>query len=258
MDQGHRPQVITGNWKMYKTLDEALTFVRDLLPSIQGIRSTVYLAVPYTLLLPLSKEVGETSLFVGAQNMNDASEGAFTGEIAGKMIKDAGGKFVLLGHSERRRLFHEDNAFINRKVKRAISDQLQPILCIGETKKEREEEQTKEVIRTQLCEGLAGIEPQSLSDLIVAYEPVWAIGAHESATAEVVQEAHRFCREVLSELLSQPLADQIVIQYGGAVTPSNATELLMQSDVDGLLIGGASLSLESFVKIIHDSNQLNP
>lgn len=256
MGQGHRPQVITGNWKMYKTLEEALTFVKELIPKIKDSVSKVYIAVPFTVIQPLVKEIEGSKLVLGAQNMNDASEGAFTGEIAGKMLKDAGAQFVLLGHSERRRIFKEDNAFINRKVKRAIQDKLQPVLCIGETKEEREAKQTEEIIRKQLSEGLAGIESHDLNNLIIAYEPVWAIGSNESATAEVAQEAHRFCRQVLAEITSQEIADQIVIQYGGSVNASNAEELLSQPDIDGLLIGGASLSLETFVQIIHDSESV--
>lgn len=184
--------------------------------------------------------------------MNDASEGAFTGEIAGDMLKDAGARFVLLGHSERRHLYGEDDAFINRKVKRAVETGLQPILCVGETKVEYEGGQTHEVIERQLMEGLKDLQPSQLENLVIAYEPVWAIGNGHSATPEIAQEVQHFCREILAKILTEELAQQIVIQYGGSVNPSNANELLAQPDIDGLLIGGASLSLESFCQIVND------
>jgi triosephosphate isomerase len=252
MEQSQRPQIITGNWKMHKTIEEAKDFVNQLAPLTKNSSSKIYLAVPFTAISPLVKEGENTLITIGAQNMNDASEGAFTGEIAGRMLKEAGAKFALLGHSERRRLFNENNALINRKVKQALEVDLQPVLCVGETKKEREEGQTQEVICRQITECLADIKPESLQSLILAYEPVWAIGTGENATPEMAQEAHRFCREVLASLLTPELANQIVIQYGGSVTPSNSHDLLSQPDIDGLLVGGASLSLESFSKIVND------
>jgi len=255
----HRPpSIITANWKMHKTMAEALPFVEQFIPVVKDSRSKVYLAVPFTLIHPLAQEVlkHESSLVIGAQNMNDASEGAFTGEIAGKMLIEAGAQFVLLGHAERRHLYHETNDFINRKVKRAIEVGLQPVLCVGETEEEREANQTHEVIKNQLTECLKDIPAESLQNLIVAYEPVWAIGHVEAATPEIVQAAHQYCREVLKELLSDSIASQIVIQYGGSVTASNVEALLKQPDVGGLLVGGASLSLDSFSEIVNDSNKL--
>jgi triosephosphate isomerase len=248
-----RPYVIIGNWKMYKTIEQARSFVKDFLVNFHPAENEIVgLAVPYTVIYPLSQEVKGTSLIIGAQNMNDASEGAFTGEIAGSMLKEAGAQFVLLGHSERRHLYGEDDAFINRKVKRAVAVGLRPILCVGETKAEYKENQTHAVIERQLTEGLKDLQPQQLQNLIVAYEPVWAIGNGHSATPEIAQEAQHFCRQVLGKILTDEFAQQIVIQYGGSVNPSNAAELLAQPDVDGLLIGGASLSLESFLQIVNN------
>lgn len=250
----NRPYVIIGNWKMHKTIEEARTFVQQLLASFQSSETKkIGLAVPFTAIHPLAEEVKEKALLIGAQNMNDASEGAFTGEIAGTMLKDAGAQFVLLGHSERRHLYGEDDAFINRKVKRAVEVGLQPILCIGETKAEHEANETHAVIERQLTEGLKDIQPNQLQQLIIAYEPVWAIGNGHSATPKVAQEAQHFCRQVLARILTEDLAQQIIIQYGGSVNPSNARDLLAQPDIDGLLIGGASLSLESFLQIVNDS-----
>ena len=254
MDNASRPFVITGNWKMHKTIEEALSFVRGLLASFQPSETKkIGLAVPFTVIYPLSQEVKNAPLAIGAQNMNDASEGAFTGEIAGTMLKDAGAQFVLLGHSERRSLYHEDDARINRKVKRAVEAGLQPVLCVGETKKEYETGETHEVITRQLTEGLKDLQPHQLQDLVIAYEPVWAIGNGHSATPEVAQEAQLFCRQVLGKILTEELAQRIVIQYGGSVNPSNAHALLAQPDIDGLLIGGASLSLETFCQIVNDN-----
>lgn len=255
MEPSNRPIIVTGNWKMHKTIEEAKNFVQKLIPLVHERIAHVYLAVPFTVIFPLTESLKNgQSITIGAQNMNDASEGAFTGEVAGKMLKEAGAHFVLLGHSERRRTFKEDNSFINRKVKRAIEVGLQPVLCVGETREEREQGFMQEVVRRQIEEGLADIKPNLLKNLILAYEPVWAIGTGLSATIEQAQEAHHFCRQVLAELLTEEEASTIVIQYGGSVTPANAKDLLKQPDIDGLLVGGASLSLESFSQIVNDSS----
>ena len=253
-----RPYVIIGNWKMNKTIDEAQSFVQGFLSSYKPDECKIIgLAVPYTLIYPLSQESKEKPLLIGAQNMNDASEGAFTGEIAGRMLVDAGAQFVLLGHSERRQFYGEDDAFINRKMKQAVNVGLRPILCIGETEKEFEAQKTHEVLEKQLTEGLKEINPAQLRHLSIAYEPVWAIGSGQSASPEIAQKAHHFCREILAKLLGAEIAEQIVIQYGGSVSPSNAKELLAQPDIDGLLIGGASLLLDSFLQIVNDGYSKN-
>jgi triosephosphate isomerase len=254
MDPEKRVPIITGNWKMYKTIEEAKDFVKELTLLTQNSLFKIFLAVPFTMIHPLTQEGEESKITIGAQNMNDASEGAFTGEVSAKMLKDAGAQFVILGHSERRRLFLEDDSFINRKLKRAILTGLQPVLCIGETKEEREEGKTEEVIRRQLSGCLADIEADSLKNLILAYEPVWAIGTGETSTPEEAQQVHHFCRDVLASLFTPEIANQIVIQYGGSVNSSNSNQLLDQPDIDGLLVGGASLSLESFSQIVNDRN----
>jgi len=249
-----RKVMITGNWKMHKTIEEARQFIKEFLAHSKNSSVLTGLAVPFTSLYPLSQEVKEVSLLIGAQNMNDASEGAFTGEIAGKMLVEAGARFVLLGHSERRHLYHESNEWINRKVKRAIEVGLQPVLCVGETLEEHDQQQAREVIAHQLREGLKEIEAHQLKNLVIAYEPIWAIGTGQSATPELAQEMHHFCRQILAELTSETQAQETIIQYGGSVHPSNAQELLAEPDIDGLLIGGASLSLESFTQIVNDSH----
>lgn len=251
MANAERPIVIVGNWKMYQTIDKSLAFLVDLIPLVRDATCKIYLAVPFTSIAPMVQQAKDTNIVIGAQNMHNAVEGAFTGEIAAKMLLEAGAKFVILGHSERRRLFNEDNAFINAKVKRALTEGLQPILCIGENAQEREEGKTAEVLKTQLTQGLADIAPDKFGDILIAYEPVWAIGTGLSATPELAQENHLLCRECIAGISSKEVADKIAILYGGSVKPDNAKELIEQPDVDGLLVGGASLSVESFIKIIN-------
>lgn len=250
----HRPVIITGNWKMHKTIAEAIDFVKKLAAAINGCHE-VFLAVPFTMLYPLKLEISGSFLTLGAQNVNDAAEGAYTGEISSKMLKDAGAQFVLIGHSERRQLFQESDLVINNKVKRAVAEGLRPVLCVGETKVEHVSGKTAEILTRQIKEGLNGISADSLAELIIAYEPVWAIGKGESATPEIAQAAHRQCRQCLKDLFGAEMSEKIVIQYGGSVTAKNAAALLNQPDIDGLLVGNASLSLESFVAIVNNSSK---
>ena len=246
-----RPLVITGNWKMYKTIDQALAFIQGLLSRFSKTSAQIYLAVPFTAIKPAADLVRDSEcITLGAQNMFDASEGAFTGEVAATMLVDAGARFVLLGHSERRRFFNEDNAFINKKVHRALKENLQPILCIGETLAEREAGAAEAVLTKQISECLAGVKIEQAACLMVAYEPVWAIGTDQVATPEIAQQMHAFCRAQLTQLFGPSIAEKTVIQYGGSVKAENAAELIKQPDIDGLLVGGASLSVESFSKII--------
>lgn len=251
MSSADRPTVIVGNWKMYQTIDTSLAFLSDLIPLVREATCKVFLAVPFTSIGPMAKEAKETNIAIGAQNMHDAVEGAFTGEIAAKMLVNAGAQFVILGHSERRRLFHEGNLFINAKVLRALTDGLQPILCIGETSQEQEEGKTSMVLETQLKECLSDVPQDLLSKIIIAYEPVWAIGTDKPATPELAQERHHLCRDIFAEIGGKEIADKMVILYGGSVKPDNAKELMDQPDIDGLLVGGASLTVDSFSKIIN-------
>lgn len=252
----NRPIVLIGNWKMHKTIEEASSFVEGLLSGYTSEEQKIVgLAVPYTLLYPLSAQTAGEFLKIGAQNMNEAAEGAFTGEIAGRMLVDAGAQFVLLGHSERRHLYGEDDDCINRKVKRAVEAGLQPILCVGESKEQFERDETHRVLEQQLSQGLKGLDSDKIKNLIVAYEPVWAIGTQQSASSQIAQEAHHFCRSHLGTLFNKKIADMIPILYGGSVNSSNADELLAEPDIDGLLIGGASLSLDSFKQIVNHHYQ---
>jgi triosephosphate isomerase (TIM) len=251
MVEHDRPVIIAGNWKMYKTIEETVNYIKKLIPHVEKSKAQVYLAVPFTAIKAASESAAGSNIIIGAQNMNDASEGAFTGEIAALMLKDAGAKFVIIGHSERRRIFHESNAFINKKIKRALSEGLQPMLCIGETLAEYEEGKTKEVLQSQLKECLEGIDAESFQKITLAYEPVWAIGTDKTATPEIAQEIHHFCRTLCVEAWGQAAADKLPILYGGSVKADNAKQLMSEPDVDGLLVGGASLSVESFSHIVN-------
>lgn len=248
-----RPLIITGNWKMYKTIDEAKRFIETLAPLIVKSQAKVYLAVPFTALFPSVELVKSlhAPLVIGAQNMNDASEGAFTGEIAGRMLKGAGAQFVILGHSERRRFFHETDAYINKKVKRALKDNLQPIVCIGETLEQKEQGMTETTLQEQIQNTFEGITSEQMKSIILAYEPVWAIGTGKVATPEDAEKVHLFCREFIGERWGKDVADTILIHYGGSVKPENAQALLAEPNIDGLLVGGASLSPETFSQIVN-------
>ncbi len=231
--------IIAGNWKMHKTGQEAANYIEMLAPLLKESQVEVLLAVPFTAIETAAKAAEGTPIVVGAQNMNDASEGAFTGEIAVSMLREAGAQFVLLGHSERRHIFHETNLFINKKVKKALAGGIRPLLCIGETYEERESGRAEEVLDEQLNESLREVD--DLQDLILAYEPVWAIGTGHTATPEMAEERHAYLRE--------RIGDQLIL-YGGSVKPANAGELVAQLNIDGLLVGGASLDPETFSQVV--------
>lgn len=254
MSHTNRPITIVGNWKMYKTIEESLEFLTQLIPLVKDSPDRIFLAVPFTAIKSISEQAKETNIVIGAQNMNEASEGAFTGEIAAKMLTDAGAKFVVIGHSERRSLFNETNEVINKKLLKALEEGLQPILCIGETSEEHLLNKTHEVLTTQLKEGLADTSPDHLKNILIAYEPVWAIGSGHTATPEDAQEIQGFCRQLISQEWGSAVADQIPLLYGGSVRPENAKTLMSQPDIDGVLVGGASLNADSFSKIVNYQN----
>ncbi len=240
---------VIGNWKMYKTAREATDYIDSLNPLIEGCSAKLFLAVPYTSIAPASQCAKLTKIAVGAQNMHDVREGAFTGEIASLMLKEAGASFVILGHSERRTLFGETNELIHKKVVRALKDDLLPVLCIGENAQERKEGKTHEALKEQLVSALAEIPKEDAEKVIVAYEPVWAIGTGETATPAIAQEAHFYIRSVLRDLFGEKTGDLIPILYGGSVKPNNVHLLMQESDIDGVLVGGASLDPKTFAAI---------
>ena len=246
-----RTPIIAGNWKMYKTNDEVREFIKELIPHLKLSKPEVYLAVPFTLIRKAYKGARDTKIVIGAQNMHDEPEGAFTGEISAPMLKDVHAHFVVLGHSERRNIFKETDAFINRKVKRALSTDLQVILCIGELQNERDEGRTEEVLQKQLDESLKEITLDHLKNIVIAYEPVWAIGTGKTATPEIAEEVHAFCRAYVAERWGTQAAEAMRILYGGSVKPDNVASLMAQPNIDGALVGGASLKVDSFAKLVN-------
>ncbi|NGX28173.1 MAG: Bifunctional PGK/TIM [Candidatus Anoxychlamydiales bacterium] len=243
--------IIAGNWKMNKTHLDAKEFIKDIIPQVNKARSTVYIAVPFTALQTAVEAAKDTNIVIGAQNMHDEENGAFTGEISSSQLKCLDVKFVILGHSERRHIFKEDNAFINRKVIRALKDGLKPILCIGETKEEREKKLTHQILDTQFSEGIKNISNEEAANLTIAYEPVWAIGTGISATSEIAENTHTYIRKLIIKYFDNKIANSMHILYGGSVKPDNVEELMQQENIDGVLVGGAALKVESFAQIVN-------
>ncbi len=242
---------IVANWKMNKTIREASEYIKELVPLLPQYKKElhVWLSVPFTTFQAVQECLSGSSILFGAQNMNDASPGSFTGEIASSMLKEAGCSFVILGHSERRRYFHETDELIQKKVRRAIDSGLTPILCIGETYDEREAGHTESILEKQIRIATEGLTPKDISKLIIAYEPVWAIGTGKSATPDIVEKAHECITKMCSSLL-QDGDQRLPILYGGSVTHESAKELIDIPNVDGFLVGTASLQPNSFAKII--------
>lgn len=247
-----RKQVIAGNWKMNKNLTEAVELVSGLKVKLSGKKYTcdVIICPPFTNLETVSSLTKDTDLQLGAQNMCFQDKGAFTGEISADMLKSVGCAYVILGHSERRTIFKETDEVINKKMKQALSNGLKPIFCIGETLEEREQNITIDVVKRQVTEGLKDISAEEMKNIILAYEPVWAIGTGKTASPEQAQEVHAEIRKLVAELYTKEVADALVIQYGGSVKANNAEELLSQPDIDGALVGGACLTAEDFAAII--------
>ena len=242
---------IAGNWKMNKTVGEALDLVRQLKASISRIEGVeVAVAPPFTALYAVCKELEGSTIRLAAQNLYWEEKGAYTGEVSPPMLKEVGCHDVILGHSERRQFFGETDESVNRKIKAALSQGLGIIFCIGETLKEREEGKTFSVIERQVTRGLKHIGKEEMKRIVIAYEPVWAIGTGKTATPEQAEEVHRFIREELGKLFSREIAEGVRIQYGGSVTPENIKGLMGQENIDGALVGGASLKSDSFSKIV--------
>jgi triosephosphate isomerase len=247
-----RKKLIAGNWKMNKTSTDAVALVNEIVAAA-GKNNDVEIVVcpPFTSVEAVGKALEGSSIKLGAQNMHPEASGAFTGEISAPMLRAIFATHVILGHSERRAYFGETDAFINKKVLAALKNQLKPILCVGETLAEREAGSTLKVVQTQLEGGLEGISKEQASTVVIAYEPVWAIGTGKVATTDQAQEVHAFIRGLLTKLFTEPVAQKVRILYGGSMKPANAPELLAQKDIDGGLIGGASLEARSFVELIN-------
>jgi triosephosphate isomerase (TIM) len=249
-----RKLIIAGNWKMHKTAAEALALVKAIKIELAHIKEVdVVICPPFTALADVAKAVLESSIRLGAQNMSEHSYGAFTGEIAAGMLKEFSVRYVILGHSERRQHEKESDASISRKAHAAHAASLRPIVCVGETLADRESGLMEKVLTTQIRGSLAGLSAQQMDETVVAYEPVWAIGTGRNATSTQAQQAHAFIRALLAEIFGEAVAKRVRIQYGGSVKPANARELMEQPDVDGALVGGASLDARNFSDIIKNS-----
>jgi triosephosphate isomerase len=249
-----RKLIIAGNWKMNKTVAEALALVSDLKIDLANVKEVdIVVCPPFTALESVSKAVLDSNLRLGAQNLSEHNFGAFTGEICAGMLKEFSARYVILGHSERRQYQKESDTLIAQKARAAHAAALKPIVCVGETLAEREAGQTEKVLETQTRGSLAGLSKDQMVETIVAYEPVWAIGTGKTATTQQAQEAHAFIRGLIAKMFDEAVAKKVRIQYGGSVKPANARELMSQPDVDGALVGGASLEARSFADIVKNS-----
>lgn len=252
-----RKTIIAGNWKMYKTIKEGQELVNALKRELYNIENIdIVVCPPYTLLSYLADMLISSNISLGAQDTYWQDEGAWTGEVSPEMLKDIGCEFVIIGHSERRQFFGETNETVNKKIKAALSHGLIPIVCVGESLAQREQSKTFDVLTDHVKNGLLGIEAKDALNLVIAYEPVWAIGTGKTAAPQQAQEAHKFIRSLLGNLYNKEIADVMRIQYGGSVRPENTAELMRQPDIDGALVGGASLKGDSFSAIVKISSEV--
>lgn len=246
-----RKVIVAGNWKMNKTTKEAAQFFNELKPLVADVKNAgIVIGAPFTALETATRETAGSNIKIAAENMNAKESGAYTGEVSPLMLKDLGVEYVILGHSERREYYHETDEIINEKVKSALAHDLKPILCFGETLEEREAGTTNDVVKTQLTGGLKDVTATEMANVVLAYEPVWAIGTGKTATPEQAQEVHAFIRGLLTDLYGKEVAENVTVQYGGSMNDANAADLIAQTDIDGGLVGGASLIPEKFAVII--------
>ena len=245
-----RRKVIAGNWKMNMLPNEAIRFIEELVPLVKDTKNEVILCVPYTDLFYALLTAQNTNIKIGAQNMHFEESGAYTGEVSGKMLKSIHVEYVMIGHSERRQYFNETDETVNKKIKAAFQYGLKPIVCVGETLEQREAGKTEEIITKQTELALKGLTEEQVKNTIIAYEPIWAIGTGKTATKEDANNSIKAIRNKIVEIYGQMVADEVIIQYGGSVKSTNAKELFEMSDIDGGLVGGASLKAEEFSKIV--------
>lgn len=245
-----RKKIIAGNWKMNKTPSEAVQFVNELKGKVADAEADVVVCPTFVCLPAVVEATKGTNIKVGAQNIHWADNGAFTGEISGEMLKEVGVDYAIIGHSERRQYFGETDETVNNRLKAALKYDLIPIVCVGELLEERENGTTNEVLERQTVGALKDIEPEAVSNIVIAYEPVWAIGTGKTASKDDANDACKFIRSVVEKLYNKDVAEKVRIQYGGSVKPSNANELFTTSDIDGGLVGGASLKTDDFTAIV--------
>ena len=246
-----RRKVIAGNWKMNKLPNEAIQFIEELIPLVKDTENEVILCVPYTDLFYSLLTAQNTNIKIGAQNMHFEEKGAYTGEVSPNMLKSIGVQYVIIGHSERRQYFNETDESVNKKVKAALANGLKPIVCVGETLEQREAGKAEEIITTQTALALEGLTNEQIKDIIIAYEPIWAIGTGKTATNEDANCSIKAIRNKICQIYGQNVSESIIIQYGGSVKSTNCQELFTMSDIDGGLVGGASLDAEEFSKIVN-------
>ncbi len=251
-----RKPFIAGNWKMNKTVKEAVSLVKELHNKVKDVNDVeIGVCTPAIDLVSVKNVVADSVIKLGAQNMHWESEGAYTGEISGPMLTELGINYVILGHSERREYFGESDWDISRKVKAALKNNLKPIICVGETLEERKKEQTESKVKLQVEAALSGLCADDVKKVVIAYEPIWAIGTGESATPEEANRVIKHIRQVIKDMYSA-IADEVRIQYGGSVKPHNVEEIMKQEDIDGALVGGASLDAESFSQLVLKTQQI--
>lgn len=246
-----RLPIIAGNWKMHMTKDTALSYLKDLKERVKGTDVEVVICPPSTLLNLLKEAAKGTNIKIGAQNMYWEEQGAFTGETSPIMLKDLGIDYCIIGHSERRQYFGETDETVNKKIKAAIKHGIKPIVCVGETLEERKEGKTESLIKKQVAQAFKNIDLEDVKNIVIAYEPIWAIGTGETATPEMANSAIAHIREVVRDIYNEGISEEIRIQYGGSVKPNNIEELMGQDDIDGALVGGASLKADSFSEIVN-------
>ena len=246
-----RKKVIAGNWKMNMLPNEAIKFIEDFAPLVKDTQNEVVLCVPYTDLFYALLNAQGTNIKIGAQNMHFEEKGAYTGEISAQMLKSINVEYVIIGHSERRQYFNETDETVNKKIKAAFENGLKPIVCVGETLEERENGKTIEIITNQTQKALEGLTNDQVASIIIAYEPIWAIGTGKTATSEDAENSIKAIRDKISQIYGQNVAERVIIQYGGSVKSSNAKELFNMPDIDGGLVGGASLKAEEFAQIVN-------
>ena len=246
-----RRKVIAGNWKMNMLPDAAIRFIDEITPMVKDTVNEVVLCVPYTDLFYALLAAQNTNIKIGAQNMHWEESGAYTGEVSGKMLKAIGVEYVIIGHSERRQYFAETDETVNKKLKAAFANDLKPIVCVGETLEQREAGMANDIITSQTEKALDGLSDEQVANTIIAYEPIWAIGTGKTATSEDANNAIKAIRNKISNLYGQNVAERVIIQYGGSVKSTNAQELFSMSDIDGGLVGGASLKVDEFAKIVN-------
>lgn len=247
-----RKNIVAGNWKMNTTLGEGIALAKEVNSALEGFKANcdVIICVPFTHLASINGVINQDLLGLGAENCADHASGAYTGEVSAAMVASTGAKYVILGHSERRQYYHEDGEILRSKVALALENKLTPIFCIGEVLEEREAGRQNEVVRQQLEEGLFNLSDKEFANIVIAYEPVWAIGTGKTATAEQAEEIHAYIRSLIAERYGKEIAENTSILYGGSCKPSNAAELFAKPDVDGGLIGGASLKCDDFMGIV--------